>query len=830
MKMKKAQSTGRTDSLSRYEEKRDFSLTAEPAPKDEARTPTPLRAHFVVQRHDARRLHYDVRFEIGGALASWAVPKGPSYDPNVRRLAVETEDHPMAYAGFEGKIPEGEYGGGDVIVWDRGTYETVPPGRADEMREEGHLHVRLFGEKLEGEWHLIRTEGREGAPKKGEKSQWLFFKAKDKLADEKRDIVTERPESVLSIPATGARALLEKFGETMRATNPAEGAKLPRGDEFWFEIKYDGYRLIAAKSGDEVRLCSRNGKDWTDRFPIIAEAIAKLPAREVALDGEACAVDEQGNPSFQRLQHWIGGERKNVELVYVAFDLLFVDGEDVRGEPIENRRERLRALLEDATSPLSISTETDGDPKTLLEACRARGLEGLVAKRKGSRYVAGPSALWLKLKCDRRADFAVVGYLPLRGTSNTVGALLLGAMRDGKMLYAGRCGTGFSDMQRRTLAKLLDAERIDAPPAEEVESPLKSPHWSKAKLCVEVAYTEITDDHRLRHPKLVAVREDKSWNECVWPDDPRRPRTIGDDEDEPPQPAPIRSWPKPTLANREKVLFPRDGITKRELWEFAEAIAPTMLPHLVGRPLNMQRWPNGIDGEAWYQHRPGEGKIPEFVRLIDTGEAKPHVAADNVETLQWLANLAAITLHQWASRAPEIERPEYAVIDLDPGDGTWADLVRVAEAVRTLLEAIEAESVVKTSGKRGVHVFVPLMKTPHGPTHDEATRFAFEIATAVAKVLPEICTVERVKAKRGGRLYVDAFQNGLGRTVVCPYTIRAIDGAPVSAPIEWGELTNDLDAKTLNVRTMMDRLGKKGDLFAPILKAKGIDVGRVIAR
>lgn len=836
MASRKKPSTARParGALERYEEKRDFAVTPEPAPDDEPK-PGPQLA-FVVQRHDARRLHYDLRLQVGDAMMSFAVPKGPSYDPKVKRLAVEVEDHPISYNEFEGSIPAGEYGAGDVQIWDRGTFVPMEskdlPGvtTIEAMRAAGQIKVRLFGEKLQGEWHLVRT----GA-KVGEGATWLFFKKQDRWADPARDVVAERPESVASeAPLLGPRALLAKIGDVARATAPREGAKLPDPSGWWLEIKYDGYRLLAVKSGDDVRLYSRAHHDWTDKFTLLADAVAKLTPKTLVLDGEACAVDEAGNPAFHRLQQWLSGERRTVSLVFAAFDVLHVDGEDLRALPFEDRRARLTALLANAPRPLTISTALEGDPRALLAAVRASGLEGLIAKRKGSPYVGGPTTDWIKLKVEKRQDFAVIGWTPLTGHRQVVGALVLGVVDEGTLRFAGKVGSGFDDALRRDLAKQLAPDATETCAARDPER-IPDVRWVRPRLVVEVGYQEWTDSGKPRFPTLIALRPDKTPEQCVIEPHPHARRATnggdeGDDDaaDDAPPPTSLRTRARPTLSNPDKVLFPRDGIRKRDVWDYYTAIADVMLPHLRGRPINVQRWPNGIDRPSWFQHRPPE-KSPDFVRLV-TADDKVRILVENVETLQWLSNLAALTLHQWASHLPppgaddaaiaaSLAQPDYFVIDLDPGDGTWADLVQIARAVRTLLDALELASVVKTSGKRGVHVVVPLAR---GQTHALATGFAEQVGRAVAKVLPKIATVERTMDKRGGRLYVDFGQNGAGRTIVSPYTVRAVDGACVSCPIRWDELDEKLDPRAFTIRTVLDRVEKHGDLFAEALAGKAV--------
>jgi bifunctional non-homologous end joining protein LigD len=832
------------DPLATYRQKRDFSVTPEPQPQSSpvraekgkkedddpsaARGQDPERLEFVIQKHDATRMHYDLRLEIDGAMASWAVPKGPSYDPTVKRLAVETEDHPKEYNRFEGRIPDGSYGAGDVLLWDRGTYETVPAGQEQAMRTKGHIAFRLFGEKLSGEWHLIKTHRRGDGEGDANARQWLLFKAKDSFADPARDIVADRPESVTSgrsatrgprrAGASGAgksaRTLLDSVGEPMRARLVE---KLVAPDSYLYEIKYDGYRLLAGRAGGDVVLRTRNGNDWTARFQGIADAVRTLDVSECVLDGEACIVDPAGHPSFADLQAWLAGEKVKGTLAFAAFDLLWLDGRDLRALPIEERKELLEALLARVGPPLSVSRAAAGSLEQIASVAKASGLEGLVAKKKGSRYSPLDSSSWIKIKFDRRQDCAIVGYIPLSGTTDEVGALLLAVVDPDKELhFAGRVGTGFDDRTRRRLAELIDPDVVDAPRA--LDAPrMKGARWSVPKLVCEIRFANWTRDRSARAPSFLGLREDKQPMECI-----REEEKL--DIVETARPTPKTSV---KLANPDKVLYPKDGITKRQIFDYYTAIAPFMLPHLAGRPLTLQRWPNGIDGEEWYQQNAPE-KVPSHVRLVDVGPHhgnKKRIVADSLETLQWLANLAALTIHQWASHVPPdvqdtkhaivaLGHPDYSILDLDPGEGPWSHLVEVAKAVRALLDAIHMPSAVKTSGKRGVHIVVPVV----GATHEEATAFAEKLAGAVAKVLPKISTVERMKAKREGKLYVDYLQNGEGKTIVAPYTLRALDGAPVSTPVEWDEVTDDLDPRGFTMQAVLDRVRERGDLFAAAIK------------
>jgi bifunctional non-homologous end joining protein LigD len=797
---------------------------------------------FVVQKHDARRLHYDVRLEIGGAMTSWAVPKGPSYDPDVRRLAIQTEDHPIEYNEFEGRIPEGEYGAGDVLIWDRGRYQTVPPGQERSMLDKGHLRVRLEGTKLVGEWHLVRLQrsaddDRAGPPGR---AQWLLFKAKDEHADPSYDVTAENPGSVVSgrratrgprragglAGGKTARILYEAVGEFALATS---ASTLPDPAHWTFEIKYDGYRLLACRAGSDVRLYTRSAHDWTHRFEEIQKAVLRLAADECVIDGEVCAFDEVGRSSLFALQQWLAGQKGRAHVAYVAFDLLWLDRRDVRAESVEARRELLERLLDGHGPILSFSRSADGEPAKLVQVVKDAGLEGLIAKRRGSRYAGGRTPDWLKLRFHRRQECAIAGWIPMVGTADQIGALLLAVADGQRLVFAGRVGTGFDASTRRSLARRLDTHPASAPQVEGAPS-TKGAHWVMPKLVCECRFVDWTRDGSMREPRYLGLREDKGPLEAVRELGPAQEQTSREVEgDREARPSATKVGGRgPHLVRPEKILFPRDGITKRDIWDYFTNIAPALLPHLSGRPLTLQRYPDGIDGQEWYQQNAPE-KTPAFVRLVDVGprhENKNRIVCDNLETLGWLANLAALTIHQWSCHVPvtattrtsidrALAQPDYFVLDLDPGSGPWAHVIEVAHAVRTLLEALALESFVKTSGKRGLHIAVP---TASGSTHDQATRVAEQVARAVAKVLPQIATVERTKDKRKGRLYIDYGQNGEGRTIVSPYVIRARDGAVVSTPVRWDEVTERLDPKTFTIRTVLERLSKHGDLFAGALR------------
>ncbi|WP_224243099.1 DNA ligase D [Hyalangium gracile] len=865
----------RRPSLQTYRAKRDFQKTSEPSP-DVPLERTGSEPMFVVHKHDATRLHYDLRLEIDGALASWAIPKGPSYDPKSKRLAVQTEDHPMSYARFEGRIPDEEYGGGDSLLWDEGTYDTVPPGKAHEQREKGHLVVELHGEKLQGRWHLIRTR------MNGTKSQWLCFKALDGTENPSYDVTAERPESVksgrretrgpvrrsaLERPHVPAETLLQRVWPPMlaRLSTPEEASE----ETHVFEVKYDGFRAIAALSGSGLSFKSRNGNDLSGRFPSVADALKRLRVSEAVIDGEVVALDKKGRSSFQLLQNQSGGE-----LRFVAFDLLWLDGHDLRDKPLEARRELLESLLSGVKPPLQSSERIDLPLDRALKEAQRRGWEGLIAKRKGSPYVGSRSSHWLKQKVIAGQEVVIIGFLPIKNerAANEIGALLVGVKDKDGYHDVGKVGTGFDTKVRRQLRELLERIRVDAPVAVDAKKRAGAV-WVQPKYVAQVHFTEWTNDGRLRHPVFQGLRTDKRPDEVVrerpathvrgqavkqkeaaeLPRTKRAPAARGrtrKTEAAPPRkraaakratsratgtrraptaqaarsarlPAaeePPMTEGRARLTHGDRVVYPKDGYTKEDVFEYYREVAPLLVPVLAHRPISVQQWPAGIQAPGFFKHDMS-GK-PDWLPTLHVKHVDreiDHVNVTNTDALLWLANQSALTIHMWSSRAPKLEQPEWVLFDLDPGKGTWADLITVATAMRKKLESLGLESFPKTSGKRGIHVMVPLRA---GYSHERVVQFSNEVANSLAADLRDIATTERAINKRYGRLYIDAGQNGRGKTVVAPYSLRAVDGAPFSAPLKWSEVTKRLDPTRFNLKTLHKRLGAVGDLFAEGMKLK----------
>jgi bifunctional non-homologous end joining protein LigD len=806
--------------LPEYEAKRDFAVTPEPAPGKQVPHPEPT---FVVHKHDATRLHYDVRLEMDGALASWSVPKGPSYDPGVKRLAIQTEDHPLEYGSFEGRIPDGEYGAGDSLIWDNGTCDSVPEGQLSEQRKSGHIVVQFRGHKLRGQWHLVRTHG--GQPGK---AQWLMFKAKDGTENPAYDVVAERPESVVSgrvatrgperkeklrAPRAAPEAILPGYLPPMLATLVDEA---PPG-EWHAEVKYDGYRALSALSNGRVAMWTRNALDLAGRFPRVARALSRLLVGDAVIDGEVCVLDAAGVPRFELIQ-----QGRADEAVLFAFDLLRLDGEDLRQRPLEQRRDLLRSVLSNAPDAVRLAEEVPGEIGAALSRMRERGMEGLILKARGSVYEKRRSRAWLKLKAQATQELAIIGWTPGKGSaSGSLGALLL-AVADGKGGFelAGKVGTGFSSKQRKELQRELSRDARPTSPASGAPR-LRDARWVEPRLVAQVRFTEWTHDGKLRHPAFQGLRADKKPEECVREKPAPAPQAA------PPRTAkPLASGkkaaraaePEQKLTNPDRVLYPEESITKADVAAYYEAVAPALLKALEDRPLTLVHWNQGLGKPSWFQQDVG-AMAEEWMRIVETPArtrkgAVRHLVADGPRALRWLAQNSVLEIHAWHSREPTLTQPDWVVFDLDPAEGQGIDqALEVAAVLDGMFERLGLPSVPKTTGKRGLHILVPLAK---GHTFEDASAFALQVGQTVAKQLKNV-TLERSLPARKGRLYFDCLQNAYGKTAIAAYSLRGVPGAPVSAPLRWSEVKPGLDPKAFNLRTMPGRLRKEGDLFAPAL-------------
>ena len=762
--------------LSEYERKRDPKKTPEPFGAKKRQTKEPI---FVVQRHDARSLHYDFRLERDGALASWAVPKGVPLEPGQQHLAVHVEDHPLDYATFAGEIPKGEYGAGTVEIWDRGTYELL------EEKKNGGLTVRLNGKKLNGTWALVP------AHLSGNEKNWLIVRKRDDGAPPPRRS--------------------ERTYVPMLATLAEE---IPRGAGWVFEVKWDGYRAIATVSGGNVTLTSRNGNDLTARFPNVAGEIARaVKTPDCVLDGEVCALDESGRSSFSAMQQ----AKPGTPIVYYVFDLLEVDGEPVVDLPLVERRKRLEQILDRRNRTVRLS-ETFEDGQALFEAAKEQRLEGIVAKRLDSRYLQGKRTRdWLKLKTHGEQEFVVAGYTKGTGRrASSFGSLVLGYYQGDELIYAGNVGTGFNSKEIDKLLDKLRPLRRETPPFREVPKMPKVRKgdviWVEPRLVVEVEFAEWTHDGRLRAPSYKGLREDKSAEEV------RREKPIPDR---------IRKGSRELkLSNLDKVFFPKEGITKGDLLEYYRAVAPVLVPHLKDRPFTMVRWPDGIEGKKFFQ-KDAPSHMPEWITtyraLVSTRESPRRQRWVNFPlvndelALLWMVNMGCIDMNTWYSRVEKPDRPDFVLFDLDPSlDVGFKETVQVALLVKQALDAFGLTGFPKTSSAEGMHILVPIERRY---TYEDTRQFAEIVAGAIARTHRGLATTEWTKSKRRGVL-IDANQNGEGKTIASVYSVRPRPGAPVSTPLRWEEVTEDLDPRAFTMEVVLDRIGKHGDLFEGVLNTK----------
>ena len=842
------------------------ALDAYRAKRDPARTPEPFGGRrapgsrlFVVQKHAARRLHYDLRLEMDGVLKSWAVPKGPSMRHGEKRLAVHVEDHPVEYADFEGVIPRDNYGAGSVIVWDQGWYR-LSKGE-DPLRElaQGKLEFELHGMKLRGRWTLARMGGRraEGdAPAK----DWLLLKAPDAYADGEEP-VERAPESVfsgLTVEEIGGasekRAALDALLAKLEAPMGEVGARrqalmlatlaerTPGGPGWLFEIKYDGVRVLAERDGDTVALYGRKGDAVTARYPEVVRALRALPVPRFVIDGEIVALGEDGRPSFQRLQarmHLtraddIDAARAAVPVTGIFFDCLALEGRDLRRRPLLERKRCLELLVPPRGVARYCEHVAGGGP-AFFEAVGELGLEGVVAKRAASTYAGGRSRDWLKVKCQHRQEFVIGGYTAPQGSRGHFGALHLGLYEEGRLVYVSKVGTGFDERVLAAIAKrLVPLARATSPFAE--RSPTgRGHHWVEPRLVCEVRFTDWTADGGIRHPAFQGLRDDRRPEEC------RRERPVelppaqtpapaaGEEREAPPRPPVERQMVKVT--NPKKIFWPGEGYTKADLVAYYETVAPYLLPYLRDRPLVLTRYPDGITGKSFFQKDAPEF-APAWIRTEriyshDTERDIHHFVVDDVESLRYVANLGTIPLHFWGARVPHLDRPDWLVLDLDPKGAPFTDVVAVARTLRRILERLELPSHVKTSGATGLHILVPLGARY---THEEARTFARLLATLGVEAAGGIATIARPIRARGGKVYIDFGQNGHGRTIVAPYSVRPLPGAPVSCPLRWDEVTPKLDPARFTITTAPARFARMRDPLAAVLTHPGIDLAKTLAR
>jgi bifunctional non-homologous end joining protein LigD len=761
--------------LEEYRRKRDPKVT--PEPFEGTRRGRRKQAIFVVQRHDASRLHYDFRLERNGALASWAVPKGVPLEPGEQRLAVHVEDHPLSYATFAGEIPKGQYGAGTVEIWDEGTYELV------EEKPDGGLTVRLHGKRLEGLWTLVP------ASLNGDAKNWLILKKREQGS-----------------AAAEPRRAQGRYTPMMATL----AERVPHGEDWRYEVKWDGFRALCYVSRGRAELLSRNDNDLTKRFPAVAAALPDAVVGDAVLDGELVALDKTGKATFSAIQQ--GSETTQL---YV-FDVLEIGGVPVIGLPFTERRERLAEILRPTGTVRLSETFDDGD--ALFEAAQEQGLEGIVAKRARSSYQPGKrNRDWLKVKTRHRQEFVVAGYTKGQGRrASSFGSLILAVRRGNELSYVGNVGTGFDEKEIQRLLKLLEPLDRETSP---FPVPPKLPRvkkgdvvWVEPRLVVEVEFVEWTHDGHLRAPSYQGLRDDKPAEQV------RREEPIDEE---------LRYGSRTLrLSNLDKPFWPEEGITKGDLLAYYRAIAPTVVPHLRDRPFTMKRYPDGWSGDFFFQkdapkHMPDWIPSRRFlVSARDRARTKKWIAAPLVNdeaALLWMVNMGCIDLNTWYSRVDKPDRPDWVLFDLDPSpDVGFRETVQVALLVKEILDALGLVGFPKTSGSRGIHVLVPVERRY---TYDETREFAEIVAGALARTHRGLVTTEWTKSKRRGVL-VDANQNGEGKTIASVYSVRPRAGAPVSTPLRWEELTTDLDPERFTMDVVLERVRREGDLYADVLSTR----------
>ena len=861
--------------LEEYVRKRKFEKTPEPAPQAKVgQAVSPATApRFYVQRHDATRLHYDFRLEIGGVLVSWAVPKGPSLEPLSKFLAAKVEDHPLEYGEFEGNIPAGNYGAGSVMLWDRGTWELLGDAPVAEQLARGDLKFRLHGEKLKGEFAIVHMKNR------GKGNEWLLIKKRDADAVPGWDIeqfawsvLSGRTQQEIGQGLPARKTKQETAGDPQRewksrpakhasktavksappsktkpAANPASlpGAvkaamptaitpmkaalaeKPPHGDEWLFEVKWDGVRAICFIQNEAVRLVSRTGHSCEKQYPELSVIPHYLAASQAILDGEIAALDEKGAARFELIQPRIAQSDANAvshmarsrPVVYFAFDLLYLNGYDLRQVALIERKQLLESILT-PTAVLRYSEHFPGAGDAMLEAARETGIEGLMAKRAHSRYESRRSSEWIKIKIVERQEFAICGFTA--GERDHFGALVLGLYDNGKLTWAGNVGTGFDQKTLAMLREKLDPLTTPHSPFPDSPKVGKDVTWVKPELVAEVKFANWTGEGRLRAPVYLGLRPDVNPRDCVR-------ETAGPPSSPSKEPLLAPTTNEVTLtidrhplkfSNLDKVFYPAEGIVKRDLLNYYDAVASLILPHLKDRPLSLKRYPNGIEQQFFFQ-KDAPLTFAPWLRTeeiySDHNEAPiRYVFAEDRASLLYLVNLGCIDHNPWMSRAPTLDNPDFVLIDLDPQDCPYDMIVDAALLVREKLDAIGLQGYPKTTGGDGMHIYIPLEPVY---SYEESRTFAEILAHLVQRDRPELFTAPRAVSKRQkGRVYFDWVQNGKSKTIAAPYVLRAYPGAPVATPLAWSEVQPGLTPGQFNIYNAPERFAKTGDLFAGVLK------------
>lgn len=810
--------------LQEYHDKRDFNATPEPSGQA-SRTRRAHALQYCIQKHDASHLHYDFRLELDGTLKSWAIPKGPSLDPKVRRLAVHVEDHPLDYAEFEGHIPQGHYGAGDVIVWDRGIWE--PEGDPRQGYAKGKLRFRLRGEKLAGTWNLFRTH------LGGKKEQWMLVKSHDAEARSEAEysIVEAQPDSVISertlVPRPTSRKPPRKPGPPAKAKPAAKPIEAelpdfvqpqlatlvdsPPAGDWRYEVKFDGYRILARLEADDVRLFTRNGHDWSARMPRQVAALKALGVQSAWLDGEVVVFAENGVADFQALQNAFDTAHDE-SISYHLFDMPFLGGQDLRQLPLHARRQALRELLEHAEGQtLKFSEDFDVPVEALLESACDLQLEGLIGKRADSPYVGRRSDDWIKLKCKRRQEFVIVGYTEPKGSRSAFGALLL-ALHDkdgGELRYAGKVGTGFTATTLQSIHARLKpleiAKSAFARPPTGAEA--RGVHWLEPTLLAEVAYAQMTREGIVRHSVFHGLRDDK-------------PATAIDLERPMPTPSTGQgaTLGKLRLTHAERIIDPASGTTKRQVAEYYASVAERILPHLHDRPVALVRAPDGLGGELFFQKNAAQLKIPGLVTYSKAEAGQPVLIVNRPQTLLGAVQMNMLELHTWNGTDKDFDKPDRFVLDLDPDPALpWKSMVEATQLALTLLDELGLKVFLKTSGGKGIHLVVPLTRRAGW---DEVKDFTHAIVNYLARLFPDRLSAVSGPKNRVGRIFIDYLRNGKGATTACAYSLRAREGLPVSVPIWREELAQLKGANQWTIANVHERLAETEDPWADLFQTR----------
>jgi bifunctional non-homologous end joining protein LigD len=817
-------------SLKKYSEKRHFDSTPEPAPADGTQ-PRQGTLQFCVQRHHATRLHYDLRLESGGALKSWAVPKGPTLDPSEKRLAMMVEDHPLEYGSFEGVIPKGNYGAGSVMLWDRGTYEPLGDATPEQQLARGDFKFRISGEKISGEFALVRM-------KRGKGNEWLLLKKKDASAqpgwdpeEHARSVLTGRSQEEIArgLEATPAAPAPTQHKLAMGVPGPMPktiqpmlaqiGKGEPTSREDWlYEIKWDGVRAICYIDGGNLRMISRNGRPIERQYPELSILPHHVQAGQAVLDGEIAALDERGLPSFELLQRRItvadassiAALARSKPVVFFAFDLLYLDGYDLRGVPLIERKRLLKEILKPGEL-VRYSDHFVGTGSELWRAAQQQGLEGIVGKRASSPYESRRTADWVKWKVVSSAEFVICGFTA--GERDVFGALVLGIYDHGRLAWAGNVGTGFDRKTIEAIHARLAPLATDKSPLEPDKNLPKAVTWTRPELVCEVKFSNWTEDGRLRAPVFLGLRLDIDPLECVREPATQVSRAALLDPESAEATLTIDGR-RLKFTNLNKVFYPKESYTKRDLLNYYDAVAPLILPHLKDRPLSLKRYPNGIEADFFFQKE----VAPSFPKWLHTAIADDirYVIGKDRATLLFLVNLGCIDHNPWMSRMGSLKHPDYLLVDLDPQECPFEKIVEAALVVRTHLDQAELESYPKTTGGDGMHIFVPLEPRY---TYEQVRFFAKALSTMVATERPDLFTTPRSPSQRDkGKVYFDWVQIAEGKTIAAPYVLRAYPGAPVATPLHWREVTPRLTPDQFHIGNALARFDRVGDLFEGVLQ------------